>query len=169
MHISRSIRDGVAERIKQLQATHPRFRPQLAIIQAGARPDSSAYVRMKKKAAEEVGITFQHLQLPAEATVNEIVGHVKKLNDDPSVSGILVQLPLGEHVSPEGERTVTEAVSPNKDVDGYGFWHIRSRNPLICPLRPHNNTASMPTISVICLLALVIPSLHPAPLLALSI
>jgi hypothetical protein len=44
---------------------------------------------------------------------------VKRLNDDDSISGILVQLPLGPHVDPEGERTVTEAVSPEKDVDGY--------------------------------------------------
>ena len=115
----RSIRDEVAGRIKTLQSQYPRFKPQLAIIQAGARPDSSVYVRMKAKAAEEVGIQFKHVQVPEDAEVSDIVDLVQKLNDDETVSGILVQLPLGPHVGADGERTVTEAVSPEKDVDGY--------------------------------------------------
>lgn len=73
---------------------------------------------MKAKAAEEVGISLNHITLPESATVEEIVSVVKKLNDDLSVSGVLVQLPLGSHVGPAGERTVTEAISPEKDVDG---------------------------------------------------
>jgi methylenetetrahydrofolate dehydrogenase (NADP+) / methenyltetrahydrofolate cyclohydrolase / formyltetrahydrofolate synthetase len=73
---------------------------------------------MKSKAAEEVGMAFQHVALPEEATAPEIVSIVKKLNDDDTVSGILVQLPLGPNVGAVGERTVTEAVSPQKDVDG---------------------------------------------------
>ena len=87
-------------------------------MQAGARPDSSVYVRMKFKAAGEVGILHKHITLPVEATVDEIVGIVKKLNDDDTVSGIIVQLPLGDHIGADGERIVTEAVSPEKDVDG---------------------------------------------------
>lgn len=118
LYVDRSIREGVSQRIKELKAQFPRFQPQLAIIQAGARPDSSTYVRMKLKAGEEVGITTNHIQLPAEATVEEVVEVVRKLNEDDDVSGILVQLPLGEHIGAEGERTVTEAVSPEKDVDG---------------------------------------------------
>ena len=73
---------------------------------------------MKAKAAEEVGIGLNHITLQEKATVEEVVSVVKELNDDASVSGILVQLPLGPHVGPNGERTVTEAVSPEKDVDG---------------------------------------------------
>ena len=61
---------------------------------------------------------MKHINLSAEATVDEVVRHVRQLNDDESVSGILVQLPLGDHVGPDGERTVTEAISPEKDVDG---------------------------------------------------
>lgn len=108
----------MAARIASLKAKSPRFQPSLAIIQAGARPDSSVYVRMKQKAAEEVGINFKHVTLPEDAPVEEVVELVQKLNADPAVSGILVQLPLGPHVSSDGERTVTEAVSPEKDVDG---------------------------------------------------
>lgn len=114
----RSIRDDVAARIKARQAQSPRFLPQLAIIQAGERPDSVTYVRMKAKAAEEVGIKFKHVSLPSSSTVEQVISEVQRLNDDGTVSGILVQLPLGDHVGPEGERRVTEAISPEKDVDG---------------------------------------------------
>ncbi|KAI0709483.1 C-1-tetrahydrofolate synthase [Earliella scabrosa] len=139
--IAKSIRDEVAGKIKSLQSQFPRFKPQLAIIQAGARPDSAVYVRMKAKAAEEVGIAFKHVQVPEEAEVSDIVDIVKKLNDDETVSGILVQLPLGPHVGAEGERTVTEAVSPEKDVDGfhaYNIGHLSSRasDPLYTPCTP---------------------------------
>ena len=79
MKIDRTVRAEVAERIKALQAKNPRFQPQLAIIQAGARPDSSVYVRMKSKAAEEVGIKFKHVPLPEEAQVDEIVETIQKL------------------------------------------------------------------------------------------
>ncbi|KAI1794574.1 C-1-tetrahydrofolate synthase [Ganoderma leucocontextum] len=139
--IAKSIRDEVAGRIKSLQTQYPRFKPQLAIIQAGARPDSAVYVRMKAKAAEEVGIQYKHIQVPEEAEVTDIVDIVRKLNDDETVSGILVQLPLGPHVGAEGERTVTEAVSPEKDVDGfhaYNIGHLSSRasDPLFTPCTP---------------------------------
>ena len=113
------MRSEVAERIQALKGKSPRFQPQLVIIQAGARPDSNVYVRMKAKAAEEVGIKFQHVTLPEETAVEEVVAVVEKLNSDPAVNGILVQLPLGPHVGADGERAVTEAVSPEKDVDGY--------------------------------------------------
>ncbi|KAJ7632625.1 formate--tetrahydrofolate ligase-domain-containing protein [Roridomyces roridus] len=121
--------------------TIPAFQPQLAVVQAGERPDSTVYVRMKAKAAEQVGIKFNHVTLPASSTVEEVIAIVKRLNDDEQVSGILVQLPLGEHVTPEGERLVTEAVNPEKDVDGfhaYNIGHLSSRAsiPLFTPCTP---------------------------------
>lgn len=76
---------------------------------------------MKAKACAEVDIKFTHIQLSTSASADEVIAEVKKLNVDESVSGILVQLPLGEHVSPEDERSVTEAVDPKKDVDGYVY------------------------------------------------
>ncbi|KAL0946886.1 hypothetical protein HGRIS_013051 [Hohenbuehelia grisea] len=139
--IAKSIRDQVASRIRDTKTQYPRFQPQLAIVQAGARPDSSTYVRMKAKAAQEVGIQFKHVALPAESTVEEIVETVQKLNSDEAISGILVQLPLGEHINSADERTVTEAVSPEKDVDGfhaYNIGHLSSRasDPLFSPCTP---------------------------------
>lgn len=73
---------------------------------------------MKAKAAAEAGIKFTHVQLDADATVDQVIDEVTKLNGDESVSGVLVQLPLGDHVGHGDERRVTEAVSPQKDVDG---------------------------------------------------
>lgn len=83
---------------------------------------------MKAKAAQEVGVSLNHITLPETATVEEIVSVVKKLNDDVSVSGVLVQLPLGPHVGPDDERIVTEAVSPEKDVDGLVVTPICDRS-----------------------------------------
>ncbi|KAL4074435.1 formate--tetrahydrofolate ligase-domain-containing protein [Scleroderma yunnanense] len=137
----RSIREAVAQRISSFQAQYPRFKPQLVIVQAGDRPDSSVYVRMKIKAADEVGIKLTHINLPESASVDEVVTLVKKLNADNEISGILVQLPLGPHVDAEGVRTVTEAISPEKDVDGfhaYNIGHLASRasTPLFVPCTP---------------------------------
>ncbi|KAH8117600.1 FTHFS-domain-containing protein [Phellopilus nigrolimitatus] len=151
--VAKSIRDGVAQRIAALKAQHPRFAPQLAIIQAGARPDSSVYVRMKAKAAGEVGIAMKHLNLPADASVDDVVALVRGLNADDDVSGILVQLPLGEHVGSDGERTVTEAVSPEKDVDGfhaYNIGHLSSRasTPLFSPCTPSGCIALLESTGV---------------------
>ena len=116
--IARSTRQSVTDKIAAFKQQFPRFQPQLAVVQAGERPDSTVYIRMKAKASEEVGIQIQHITLPEAASVKEIVAVVKRLNDDDSISGILVQLPLGPHVDPDGVRTVTESISPEKDVDG---------------------------------------------------
>jgi len=120
--VYRSIREDVAVKIKSIQTKSPRFQPQLCIVQAGDRPDSTTYVRTKAKVAEQVGIKFRHIQVPVETSAEHIVKVVQELNSDESVSGILVQLPLGDHITSAGERLVTEAVSAHKDVDGYDFF-----------------------------------------------
>ncbi|KAG8887107.1 tetrahydrofolate synthase [Tulasnella sp. 332] len=139
--IAKSIREEITQQISSLRARYPRFHPHLVIIQAGARPDSVTYVKMKAKAAAEAGIRYTHVALDATASVEEVVEVVKKLNDNDDVSGILVQLPLGEHVTADGERKVTEAISPEKDVDGfhaYNIGHLSSRasEPLFSPCTP---------------------------------
>jgi len=73
---------------------------------------------MKTKAAEQVGINFRHINVSVESSADHIVKLVQDLNSDETVSGILVQLPLGDHITPAEERLVTEAISPEKDVDG---------------------------------------------------
>ncbi|KAK2466913.1 hypothetical protein APHAL10511_001171 [Amanita phalloides] len=139
--LAKSIRAQVAAKIMTIQAIHPSFMPQLAIVQAGDRPDSSTYVRMKTKAAEEVGIKLKHVRLSQEASVDQVLQVVNELNDDSHVSGILVQLPLGDHIKADGERLVTEAIRPEKDVDGfhpYNVGHLASRasDPLFAPCTP---------------------------------
>jgi methylenetetrahydrofolate dehydrogenase (NADP+) / methenyltetrahydrofolate cyclohydrolase / formyltetrahydrofolate synthetase len=79
---------------------------------------------MKAKAAEEAGIDFKHISIPADTSAERVIEIVKKLNNDERISGLLVQLPLGEHITPEAERLVTESVSPEKDVDGFVNYHL---------------------------------------------
>lgn len=88
----------------------------LAVIQVGEDPASTVYVRNKKRACEYIGIKSQSYELPEETTEDELVALVKKLNKDDEVNGILVQLPLPEHIC---EENVLLTISPEKDVDGF--------------------------------------------------
>lgn len=135
------MRDGIASRIAEIQKKHPRFKPHLAIIQQGARPDSSLYVRMKAKAAAEANIGFTHLILPEDASEEQVMKAVEELNADEKINGLLVQLPLSASVGKAGERRITEAVSPKKDVDGFHAYNIgllssRASDPLFPPCTP---------------------------------
>lgn len=75
---------------------------------------------MKTKACEEVGIKSTHIQLPGDTTAKGVIDAIKDLNDDETVSGVLVQLPIGdgEGIGVEGERSVIEQLGAAKDVDG---------------------------------------------------
>jgi methylenetetrahydrofolate dehydrogenase (NADP+)/methenyltetrahydrofolate cyclohydrolase/formyltetrahydrofolate synthetase len=108
------------------------------IIQVGSRPDSSTYVRMKLRAAVEANITCELKNFPEDITETELLQRVSELNDDPTVHGILVQLPLPPHIS---EPKVTNAVTADKDVDGFGPLNIgelakRGGDPLFVPCTP---------------------------------
>ena len=90
--------------------------PGLAVVLVGEHPPSAAYVRSKVKATTEAGMeSFEH-RLPASVSQEELVGVIDRLNADPTVDGILVQLPLPEHID---ERVIVTRVSPDKDVDGF--------------------------------------------------
>lgn len=88
----------------------------LVVIQVGADPASGVYVRNKKKACEECGIRSRSYELPEETTEEELLDLISQLNRDESVNGILVQLPLPEHID---ENKVILAIDPKKDVDGF--------------------------------------------------
>mgnify|MGYP004644277781 CR=1 FL=1 len=88
----------------------------LAVIQVGKDPASTVYVGNKKKACEYIGIHSLSYELPEETTEEELLDLVKKLNQDKNVHGILVQLPLPEHIN---EDKVIQTISPKKDVDGF--------------------------------------------------
>ncbi|KAG9308152.1 formate--tetrahydrofolate ligase-domain-containing protein [Chiua virens] len=119
--VAKLIHQSVVDRVAALKLQFPRFQPHPAVVQAGDRPDSTVYIRMKAKALEEVGIRFQHVTLPEAASVQE--------------------LPLGPHIDPDSVRTVTKSISPEKDVDGfhaYNIGHLSSRasSPLFTPCTP---------------------------------
>jgi methylenetetrahydrofolate dehydrogenase (NADP+)/methenyltetrahydrofolate cyclohydrolase len=113
--IAASRRARTAERVAELEASHG-VTPGLAVVIVGEDPASQVYVRMKHKACEEVGVrSFKH-ELPVETTQDELLALVERLNADDDVHGILVQLPLPDHVD---EEAVIEAIVPEKDVDGF--------------------------------------------------
>jgi methylenetetrahydrofolate dehydrogenase (NADP+)/methenyltetrahydrofolate cyclohydrolase len=110
--------------------------PGLAVVMVGADPASQIYVRNKRKTTEAVGMrSFAH-DLAAETSEAELLGLVDRLNADPAVSGILVQLPLPKQISDE---RVTERIDPRKDVDGfhpYNIGRLVLKRPLLRPCTP---------------------------------
>jgi methylenetetrahydrofolate dehydrogenase (NADP+)/methenyltetrahydrofolate cyclohydrolase len=112
--IAEDVRAEVAEGAAELAAAGTR--PGLGVVLVGDDPASRTYVRMKTRACEEAGIAaFDHF-LDADASEEEVLARVDDLNDDPAVHGILVQLPLPDHLD---AGRVMERVEPAKDVDGF--------------------------------------------------
>ena len=97
------------------------IKPGLATILVGDDPASQVYVRNKQKACELAGIYVDDHKLPASTTQEELLTLIKKKNSDPKIHGILVQLPLPKHIE---SRVVLEAVSPNKDADGFHPYNL---------------------------------------------
>lgn len=136
--IAKSIREKIQADIAKAQEINPRYRPSLTIIQVGDRSDSSTYVRMKLKAAEEAQITCNLVHYPESITEPELLQNINRFNNDATVHGILVQLPVPKHIS---EHTITSAVAEEKDVDGFGASNIgelakRGGRPLFVPCTP---------------------------------
>ena len=129
--VAAAMRQALAARI----ATLP-FRPGLAVVQVGDDPASAVYVRTKDRAAEAAGIAVTTIRLPADIAEAVLLSELARLNADPAVDGILVQLPL-----PPGIRTqvVIDLVDPAKDVDGfhpYNFGLLASARPALIPCTP---------------------------------
>jgi methylenetetrahydrofolate dehydrogenase (NADP+)/methenyltetrahydrofolate cyclohydrolase len=100
-------------------------RPGLAVVLVGENPASQVYVRNKVKACEQVGIHSLLEKYPQELSQADLLARVDALNNDPSIHGILVQLPLPEHIAAE---RVLEAIAPQKDVDGF---HVANAGALM--------------------------------------
>ncbi len=113
--IADEIRSELKTRIASLAEEHDVV-PGLATVLVGDNPGSQMYVGMKNKAAKEMGIHSRQITLSAETTEAELLGVVAGLNADPSIHGILVQLPLPSQID---EGKVLEAILPSKDVDGF--------------------------------------------------
>jgi methylenetetrahydrofolate dehydrogenase (NADP+)/methenyltetrahydrofolate cyclohydrolase len=113
--IAAEVRAGVAKDVAALVAEHG-LKPGLAVVLVGEDPASKVYVKNKGEQTVAAGMNSWEHRLPAETSEAEILALVKKLNDDPTVNGILVQLPLPKHVNAE---KVLNTIDPNKDVDGF--------------------------------------------------
>ena len=113
--IAGRIRKKIADAIQALKQERGII-PGLAVVLVGDNPASRSYVRNKNKAAHEIGIYSEQHTLAESASEAELLGLVEKLNQDPRIHGILVQLPLPAQIS---EQKVINAIAPSKDVDGF--------------------------------------------------
>jgi len=112
--LARTIRAEVAAEVVKLQGSGAK--PGLAAVLVGEDPASAVYVRSKGKACEEAGMHSLTIRLPAETSEADLLATVDKLNHDPAIHGILVQLPLPKHINSE---RVLHRIDPAKDVDGF--------------------------------------------------
>lgn len=133
--VAADIRAQVAKRVEALKAKG--VMPALSVILVGDNPASVSYVTGKQKALAEAGMVDKSIHLPETTSEQELLDLIAKLNADPSVHGILVQLPLPKHIN---EEKVTLAIDPKKDVDG--FHPVNMGNLLIgrkgfLPCTPH--------------------------------
>lgn len=111
--------------------------PGLAVILVGDNPASSLYVRNKRRACETAGVLDLAHDLPADTSEAELLALIARLNDDPAVDGILVQLPLPAHINAD---RVLECIRPDKDVDGfhpYNIGRLLVRMPTLRPCTPY--------------------------------
>jgi methylenetetrahydrofolate dehydrogenase (NADP+)/methenyltetrahydrofolate cyclohydrolase len=132
---SAQIRSEVAERVQAL--SDKGIIPGLAAVLVGDDPASRIYVGQKHKASADVGIRSEQVDLPAYVTEHELLATIRRLNRDPEIHGIIVQLPLPEHLP---ELDIQRAILPEKDVDGLHPWNIGMmvrRGPCFLPATPY--------------------------------
>lgn len=133
-----NIRAELSEEIKDLQRDYGTT-PGLAVVLVGQRVDSATYVRMKKRAAAEIGIHSIDVSVDENISEEELIDEVQKLNNDPEVHGILVQLPLPSHIN---EAKVLKTIQYEKDADGFiatnigNMWLRGGEPPLAIPCTP---------------------------------
>jgi len=121
--IAAGIRDIAKQKVVKLREQCVSFTPKLVILQVGNREDSNVYIRMKIKAAAEVGVNVEHKKLSRDTSEYQLIGCIKSLNDDPTVHGILLQLPL-DATTPINSDKCTNQIAPTKDVDGLSNENI---------------------------------------------
>ena len=112
---AQQLREQLAIEVKDLEAK-ANICPKLVVILVGDDPASQVYVKNKVKQTQEIGMVSKEIRLAEDTSQEVLLGHLYKLNEDTSVHGILVQLPLPKHID---ESAIISAISPNKDVDGF--------------------------------------------------
>ena len=133
--VATDIRDSLTDGVETLEADG--VTPGLATVLMSDDPASETYVSMKQADCEEVGIESHHVELDTDAPAEDLYDAIEDLNGDPSVHGILVQMPVPDHVD---ERRVLRAVDPMKDVDGFhpaNVGRLVAGNDRYRPCTPH--------------------------------
>jgi methylenetetrahydrofolate dehydrogenase (NADP+)/methenyltetrahydrofolate cyclohydrolase len=134
--IAQEVRERIRQKVTaRVAAGQPA--PGLAVIMVGGQAASKVYVRNKRRACAEVGIRDLSHDLPADTSQATLLALIARLNRDPAVNGILVQLPLPGHIDPNA---VIEAIDPAKDVDGfhpYNMGRLAQRRPRLRPCTPY--------------------------------
>ena len=133
--IAANLRQQIAQRVEERRQQGLRT-PGLAVILVGTDPASQVYVSHKRKDCEEVGFISQAFDLPSETSQQALTELIDRLNDDPAVDGILLQLPLPAHLDAS---LLLERIRPDKDVDGfhpYNIGRLAQRIPLLRPCTP---------------------------------
>ncbi|MBV1905994.1 MAG: bifunctional methylenetetrahydrofolate dehydrogenase/methenyltetrahydrofolate cyclohydrolase FolD [Pseudomonadales bacterium] len=133
--ISASIREGIRDKVARLEQAGKRP-PGLAIILVGEDPASQVYVRGKRRDCAEVGFKLDAYNPESDISQDQLLKMISDLNDDSTIDGILVQLPLPKHID---NLAIIEAIHPNKDVDGfhpYNVGRLVLRHPGLRPCTP---------------------------------
>ncbi len=133
--IADEVLDGIGQRVRA-RVTRGQRRPGLAVVLVGADPASSVYVRNKRRACERVGFVTKDFDLPASIDGAELYALIDRLNADPEVDGILVQLPLPAHID---ATDLIQRIRPDKDVDGFhaeNVGRLALRQPGLRPCTP---------------------------------
>ena len=134
--VARQIREELAQEITGLKEKH-NLVPGLVTVLVGADPASQVYVVSKEKTSKELGIYSERYDIPAETSEEHLLKLLDKLNKDPKIHGILVQLPLPKHIN---ETRVLYAIDPKKDVDGFhpvNLGKLMIGEPDYLPCTPH--------------------------------
>nr|Q31HQ4.2 RecName: Full=Bifunctional protein FolD 1; Includes: RecName: Full=Methylenetetrahydrofolate dehydrogenase; Includes: RecName: Full=Methenyltetrahydrofolate cyclohydrolase [Hydrogenovibrio crunogenus XCL-2] len=134
--IALELRDSIQKEV-EAQVANGKKPPGLAVILVGEDPASQVYVKNKKIACEKAGFNDVSMVLPAETSQAELLAKIDELNTRDDVHGIIVQLPVPDHIDPE---EIIERIDPKKDVDGfhpYNMGRLATRLPELAPCTPH--------------------------------
>ena len=134
--VAAELRESIREQVSQ-RVSHGLRAPGLAVVLVGQDPASQVYVRSKRRACEEAGLVSRSFDLDVDTPEQRVLDIVDELNDDPTIDGILVQLPLPDHIDPD---KVIERIRPDKDVDGfhpYNIGRLVQKRPLLRPCTPY--------------------------------
>ncbi|QAX81939.1 bifunctional methylenetetrahydrofolate dehydrogenase/methenyltetrahydrofolate cyclohydrolase FolD [Candidatus Pseudomonas adelgestsugas] len=145
--IAASLRQQITKRVTERRLQYLRT-PGLAMILIGSDPASQVYVSHKRKDCKEVGFISKAYDLPSETTQQTLTNLIDSLNDDPSIDGILLQLPLPEYLDAS---KLLEHIRPDKDVDGfhpYNVGRLAQRIPLLRPCTPKGIMTLLKSTSV---------------------